>query len=247
MSNFCKLCENPVIKLVDSHIIPESFYLQEDGKGVNSRILSIDDYPRKSPQGVYDQIVCRECEQSFGSWDDYASRILKQAQPDHVHKHPETGSVFAYEYKNVDYKNLKLFFLAVLWRAHASKKGFFDKFKLPEALAVALLEIVKSGIAPQAAEWAVFVGKSDQKIANVLAEPMFEEIDGARFAKIYLPGYVVHIKLDQNPIPQRFMLHMLYPETGLLAYNYDFDAGGETAAAYAMVQLNLQNIKRKSK
>lgn len=247
MSNFCKLCENPVIKLVDSHIIPESFYLQEDGKGVNSRILSIDDYPRKSPQGVYDQIVCRECEQSFGSWDDYASRILKQAQPDHVHKHPETGSVFAYEYKNVDYKNLKLFFLAVLWRAHASKKGIFDKFKLPEALAATLCEIVKSGIVPNAEEWSVFVGKSDQQIANVLAEPVLEEIEGAQFSRIYLPGYVVHIKLDRNPIPRKFAMHLLYPGTGLLAYFYDFNVNGEKDRAYDMVAMNMHKIRRKAK
>lgn len=242
----CKLCGLHA-DLVDSHVIPESFYLQEEGKGVNSKILSIEDYPKKSPQGIYDQIICQECENSFGPWDDYAAKLLKQTAPSTVISHPESGNIMAYEYASVDYEKLKLFFLSLLWRAHASDKGFFDTFKLPEALAVALLEIVKSGIAPHAEERAVFVGKSDQKIANVLAEPMLEEIDGEKFTRIYLPGYVVHIKLDHSPIPQRFALYLLYPGTGLLAYFYDFDARGETAAAYAMVQSNLQNIKRKSK
>jgi hypothetical protein len=232
---------------VDSHIIPKAFYHKEKGKGVNAQILSAKHHPERSKKGVFDQIVCQEGENSFGLWDGNAAKLLKQTQPSNEISHPESGDIMAYEYASVDYDKLKLFFLSVLWRAHASDKGFFDKFKLPKALAKALTEIVKSGIAPPAEEWAVFVGKSDQDVANVLAEPMFEEIDGAQFARIYLPGYVVHVKLDQSPIPQRFALHLLYPGTGLLAYFYDFDARGETAAAYAMVQSNLQNIKRKSK
>lgn len=235
----CKFCLAEGVKLVNSHIIPKAFYFQ-DGKGVNSEILSENGRSQRSPQGIYDQIVCDDCEKSFGAWDDYAFKLLKKDCPDHIAKHPENGLTLAYEYSDVDYPKLKLFFLSVMWRAHASSKGFFDRFQLPEELAQRLLTVLKSRVAPEAEDWAVFVGKSAHPISLVVAEPSLEKIDGALFAKIYLPCYVVYIKLDDSPIPKRLMLHLLYPGVGLTAFFYDFVANGELERAREMVAIQAK-------
>lgn len=249
VAGLCKLCGCHK-ELVDSHIIPKSFYFRdkdEIDKGVNSKILSANDYPQRSSEGVYDQIVCGECEKSFGCWDDYAAQLLKCSKQDRELINPVDCSLWGYEYRDVDYSKLKMFFMSLLWRVNASTKGFFSEFQLPESLADELLAIVRAGVLPPAQEWAVFVGKSRQRIANVIAQPFFEKIEDAIFAGIYLPGYVVHIKLNDAEIPRKFLLHLLHPGTGLAAYFYDFYAGGEAANAFAMVEHNFKKNKRKQK
>ncbi|SEJ34234.1 hypothetical protein SAMN04244572_03607 [Azotobacter beijerinckii] len=242
--SICNLCLRENLKLVDSHIIPKAFYRKCE-KGVNSTILSANGYPEKSRQGIYDQIVCADCEKSFGPWDDYAARLLKQHRPDREITRQDDNSLLGYEYSDVDYDKLKMFFLSLLWRAHASGKGFFSDFNLSDDLARELSEIVRSGLIPPAQEWAVFVGKSDQDISTVLVQPLFEEVGNAVFAVIYLPGYVVHIKLNDGQIPDNFIFNLLYPGTGLMAYFYDFVARGEQARAHEMVRVNLDKIRGK--
>lgn len=242
----CKLCLKEVNKLVDSHIIPKSFYLC-DQNGVNSRILSNREYPKKSPQGLYDQFICEGCENKFGPWDDYAAKLLKQTKPSSLITAPNSTKVMAYAYENIDYEKLKLFFISLLWRVYSARNSFFERVILKQRVVEKLADSINTGNATPPEDLAVVLGKSDLPIANVVPEPFLEKIGGSEFCRIYLPGYVVRIKLDEEPLPEKFALCLLYPGTCLLAYHHDYDANGEAATACVMVQKNLESLKRKSK
>ena len=73
----CRLCGKDK-KLVESHIIPKKFYTPLFVEKQSPRIISNKPgfYPKKSPSGIYDKIVCVECERIFSPWDDYAQKVL---------------------------------------------------------------------------------------------------------------------------------------------------------------------------
>lgn len=239
MKGQCKLCLKENVKLVDSHIVPKSFYLKEC-KEIKYKQLSEKSFSKKSSQGVYDQFLCSECEALFGQWDDYAYTLFANTKPTNIVENPKTSDALVYEYSDVDYQKIKLFFLSLLWRAHASSKGFFERFNLPYNHADELAEIIKSKVAPEPESWSVFVGKSEQIISFILYEPAYLEIDKALFVKIYFPGYVVFIKINSAPIPASLFLHLLYPGFSLNVFRYDFERNGEITDAVNMISNNLE-------
>ena len=128
----CKLCLQER-RLVKAHIIPRSFY----------KPMLAGDHPpeltsnaprfhrRRVRIGLYDKsIVCFECEERFKQWDNYAARLLlsKATEPKVILD--ENGEPSAYRLENVDYENLKLFFMSLLWRVAVSSHYFFSQVKL---------------------------------------------------------------------------------------------------------------------
>lgn len=236
----CRLCSAFNQKLVNSHIIPRSFYSQlHDPQGRRSKILSEEAHPKRAPNGLYDQFLCHKCEKSLCQWDDYAFKLLKESTPTPISAQ-STSEVIGFEYQNVNYDKLKLFFTSLLWRAHVTKLPFFARVQLSELDAEELRASLYAQTALKADKYTVALGKSEQLISTTILEPFLEVIDGAAFWRIYIPGYVVRMKVDDNPMPKSLLLHLLYPGTGLSAYHHNYEQHGETAAAYAMVKTNLE-------
>jgi len=127
----CKLC-NSSTNFGKSHIIPESFFLSERKDG-ETPILATNTpgvFPKRRPIGEYDgSILCKECEQLFGPWDNYAKVLLfdKFSQFNLV---AEESDYSAYSIERYDYHKLKLFCLSVLWRAGVSDRECFEKVSL---------------------------------------------------------------------------------------------------------------------
>lgn len=63
---------------MDSHIIPKSFFTAVAPDNDSKIIDSQGNYPKKSRQGIYDQIVCEECEKRFGEGDDYIIKFFNK-------------------------------------------------------------------------------------------------------------------------------------------------------------------------
>ncbi|MFZ5622090.1 MAG: hypothetical protein ACOY5W_13830 [Pseudomonadota bacterium] len=121
-----------------------------------------------------------------------------------------------------------------------TKLPFFARVQLSELDAEELRASLYAQTALKADKYTVALGKSEQLISTTILEPFLEVIDGAAFWRIYIPGYVVRMKIDDNPMPKSLLLHLLYPGTGLSAYHHNYEQHGETAAAYAMVKTNLE-------
>lgn len=222
----CPLCRQSVDALVDSHIVPQSFYRTWGKPGNAGMIVCAGQHPKRSRTGIYDQFLCANCEGKFDIWDDYACSLLRDTEPDEI-----CQNYFAYDC--VDYVLLKLFFLSVIWRAHACSlaTAVFGDFTLDSSLSDRLREIILKRVAPPAEELSVFVAKSNQKIAYLLGSPAVVAVDAVQFLRLYIPGYVIFVKIEQGPIPRQFLPFLLYPGTGFTTWHYDFMAGGEAGKA----------------
>ncbi|MBW6520958.1 MAG: hypothetical protein K0A99_08125 [Desulfoarculaceae bacterium] len=124
MDGICKFC-NKQAKLVESHIIPLGFYWQlVDENGNIAKLLSPfdDEHPKRQPNGFYDYFLCDEHEKQFSDVDSYACALLRDSNP----KEMKNG----WEFSDVNYKLIKLFFISMLWRAHWATNIFFKKINL---------------------------------------------------------------------------------------------------------------------
>jgi hypothetical protein len=72
-----------------------------------------------------DGILCKDCENFIGKWDEYAQNLLlKEIDIDSIFEKQEiTKEIQIIE--NVNYKLLKLFFLSLLWRIHVARNNYF--------------------------------------------------------------------------------------------------------------------------
>ncbi len=118
----CRFCGEER-KLIKAHIIPRSFYRIDPTDRQPSRLVTNVEgrYTQKIRSGIYDSsLVCEECEHRFGPLDDYANELLLKSW-DKFEKIADCGQCIAYRFPKFDYCLLKLFFISVLWRAHASR------------------------------------------------------------------------------------------------------------------------------
>ena len=185
----CKLCgmQGP---LVESHIIAKSLYEREGYKSP-SLIISDKAFPRRSRTGVYDKIVCDSCEQLFGPWDQYGKELLLKT----THKtHESMAGNFKIAYRiieNVDYAKLKLFFMSLLWRAHASDDPFFKRVKLgPHELK--LKDSIRSSTPLYADDFAVHIARFDVEGKTGMLEPHAQRFDGVNYSILHCGIHLLH-------------------------------------------------------
>jgi hypothetical protein len=110
----CLLCDK-TRKLVRSHIIPKAFFKHTYPKQ-QARIISVKKYSRKIPSGIYMNTICKYCEEIFSPWDSYGYQFFHKIIDSPSESHKTKNGVLNI-YKNVDYKNLKMFLLSLLWRS----------------------------------------------------------------------------------------------------------------------------------
>jgi len=118
----CALCLKDV-KLCKSHIIPESFYKPLYDEKHRMWKLSTDPaaHVGHAPKGVYEELLCEQCERLTQAWDDYGSKLLFGGTEFAGRKNP-----FGFFISGLDYKRFKLFQMSILWRATVSKRPEFQ-------------------------------------------------------------------------------------------------------------------------
>jgi hypothetical protein len=113
----CALCLKRK-ELRKSHIIPEFLYkFIYDDKHRYFVLTTIDDEPIKRQwTGIYERLLCSECESLVGGYEDYAARVLNGGVPITSQKLSDR-MVFG----GIDYKRFKLFQISLIWRAAVSQ------------------------------------------------------------------------------------------------------------------------------
>ncbi len=197
----CKLCgENK--KLVDSHIIPRSFFAEITTAGEILRQIASEDgiYPKRSPKGVYDNILCADCEARFSHWDDYGYDFLMRNTNITEIQGPD-GAVIAVNLGECDANLLLMFFLSLIWRAHHSAHEMFTGVDLgPYADRIADL-ILKDGEGTlDDPHYAVALSRFNAPAELTgLLNPQRAEYDGINHYKVYLGGYMAALKVSNQP------------------------------------------------
>lgn len=112
--------------LIEAHIIPKGFARIIRGPGPNMA-LSVRKVREAKPQlGEFDRhILCADCDQKLGSFDDYAIDVCRHFERRHLRL---PNDVF--EYPAFDGEKFTKFVLAVIWRASLSKRDVFREVSL---------------------------------------------------------------------------------------------------------------------
>lgn len=199
----CKGCSKNK-KLIKAHVIPESFFvgLRDEKKAPLLITDKKDHYPKKIPIGIYDKtILCRECEDIFQKFDDYAQSLLLKEE--HTHTDIiQNGVLVGYSISNVDVDTLKLFFLSLLWRASISKMEFYSKINLGPHEQI-IKKLVWEGDSGEEDQYSFVVAKfTDGDLGRGILDPHMERWFGINYARFYMFGYVVYIKLDKRSTPK---------------------------------------------
>lgn len=197
----CKFCGNdkPLIK---AHIIPAGFYrrLRQGQEALDVITNKADEYRKKSWVGVYDQIVCKECESTWSGWDNYAQRLLADELVGAQARYRD-GKKIAYVVRDFDYKKLKLFFISMIWRASVSSQDFFSKVSLGEFEDIAKQHIANSDPG-DSQNFGTVLAKLDHPLAKSILDPHEDNFSGVHYYRFYLASYIAYIKVDHRPAPK---------------------------------------------
>lgn len=236
----CKLCDRDVETLVNSHIIPKSFYGKAfKDPGGPARIFSSNQGipPIRSLVGEYDRnLLCHECEASLSKFDDYAHKFLFQTSPSQtiiVDAEPHEA-----RFDQVDTGMLRIFFVSLLWRMHATERSMFRIVKLAgyaPRFKLATLE-KNPDLVP---EMDVVISKFDNSDTPVMG-PRRQRFDGVNGYHVSFAGGTCWIKVDNRRMPRDFAEVALSRGSPVHVVLRDFSESPEHAA---MRRLVLQRPK----
>ena len=123
----CALCKQER-KLVNSHILPQ--FLYEHVFGEDDRIVGVSStsgtFVQLYQTGIWEPLLCEPCDTKIISpWEQYFKEEVL-VPSDHVQ---ECGGS-RFEIRGLDYSQIKLFQLSLLWRMSVTKRREFDNVKL---------------------------------------------------------------------------------------------------------------------
>ena len=196
-------------------------------------------FPKRIPIGVYDQtIVCEPCERSFSDYDNYAAHLFLNRLHEFEEVRDNTGRLTGYVFSKAwDYSLLKLFAIAVLWRASVSSRSFFRRVRLG-AFEKKAREMLLRRDPGDTATFATLFSVWDDADPFMM-DPCAGRWDGGvRYYRFYLGKFVAYMKVDSRTLPEPLpkaalradgSLHLLSRE---LAASKDFRVAEHVFAYY---------------
>jgi len=239
----CKLCGQKK-GLIEAHIIPRSLYRPlHDGSGtpkLGSNKPGF--YPKRSPTGIYDkELVCGDCEKIFSPWDDYAN-VLLLSDPIETNYITSGETKLAYQFQEVDYPKLKLFFVSLLWRAAVSKQEFFTRIQVGP-FEQQLRQLLLNSDPGDPNTFAVSLAKFDDPLGTVMLDPDRHKWFGINYCRFYLAGYVAYIKVDKRPPPQFIEDFVLVPNRPLVVILRNFRSSKELDLMKKLARSSVRSKK----
>lgn len=237
MIGVCKFCGKNK-KIIQSHIIPKSFYqikIQGRYEGINPHKLFLDKV--HSQNGLKEPLLCKECDNKLGYFDNHAYRFLFNDVP-HLYFTPTPipGILETYLHSSeFNYNNLKRFFISLVWRASICNKiplslGTYEE----KALKILKNEMLDSET--------LFVPLIYRKETN----PNVDAIIGA-FAKEFagqkqfcfrLPNYEIMILTDLWNIQQASELQTKFSHKGMIIHKLLIPSPADVRYTQIMKQMH---------
>lgn len=123
----CRLCKQnkPLLK---SHIFPEWLYTPLYDKNHRFSVLSTNENKRRGtrPKGIYERLLCQECEVQMSRWEGYARGVFYGDDPGIKIEYYGDRVVLS----GLRYTPFKLFQMSLIWRASITNRQEIHKIHL---------------------------------------------------------------------------------------------------------------------
>ena len=163
-------------------------------------------------KGAYEKLLCFACEQKLSVYEAYAKRVFFGGLT--LTARRNLGSV---EFQGIDYAQLKLFQLSILWRAGVSKLDFFGNIRLgPHQERIR--SILFSGSPPPSGSYPCLVSavvNDGAGLQDFMLQPFMSRLVGVLAAQFFFGGFRWIYFVNSNAIPNK--LHKLaIDESGVI-------------------------------
>lgn len=149
----CKLCEQEKVLIKKSHLIPDFFFKSLYNE--HSKLIKFDFFQlikgikkeSKLPTSTYERfILCAKCDNEIiGQYETYYARTIFHGMEFEKRTFPEPNKLNYYEFQNLNYDYVNIFFLSLLWRANLSERPGFNEVNLSSSLAESVRIQILSG------------------------------------------------------------------------------------------------------
>lgn len=221
----CRLCGLEK-QLIQAHIFSRNLYKSireasssEPPSNQVPRIYSVGT-KQKSKQiqsGIHDSsILCKECDNGLiGSWDNYGQTFLLSPSSPENYLVDNVGKTAAYRIDKFDYKQLKLFFMSMLWRAAITNHEFFNQIKLG-SWEEKLRNMILAKDSGSENDFSVVLFKYEGYLSEIMQNPTKQRQDGVNYYRFRFPNYGFLIKVDQRDFLSKLLPFVLSPNQQLL-------------------------------
>ena len=221
----CKLCGFRK-QLIKAHIISRKLYepIREasSDKSLREQIpyiykVGTEQKPNQAQSGIYDSsLLCKECDGNLiGPWDKYGQALLLRPPDSEKYIFDATGKPIFYKVETFDYKQLKLFFMSILWRAAITNDEFFSQVQL-DPWEKELKKMILEQDPGDENAFSVILLKYEGVFSEITCNPMKAMQDEVNFYRFRFPGYGFLIKVDQKNILSELNLYLLSATQPLL-------------------------------
>jgi hypothetical protein len=213
-------------QLIKAHIIPRKLYepireasIDEPPSNQVPRIYVVGtkQKPKQSQSGIYDSsILCRECDGDLiGVWDNYGQTFLLSPSFAENYLADNVGKFAAYRVKEFDYKQIKLFFMSILWRAAITSDQFFSQIKLG-SWEEKLRKMILAQDPGNENDFSIVLFKYEGALNEIMQNPTKQKQDGVNYYRFRFPKYGFLIKVDQRSFHPKLFPFVITPNQQLL-------------------------------
>jgi len=231
----CQLCQQKKELVGKSHIIPKQFFIdftkriaqlssnQPRGESVMKE-YRLNAKPQQLQNGFHcSDILCGSCEQLLGRFDKYGQNLLLKNTL-LLSCQLENGQDFCIKEFNldVDYMKLKLFFMAILWRASVAKNkvNFFKKVHIEKESEERLRIMLLENNPGNEDDFSILLFKYEGEDIEVLNIPEpapinHGDLNLVESYKFIIGNFGFTIKVDQQPLSIELKEYILRPNQPL--------------------------------
>ncbi|MEG4106398.1 hypothetical protein [Microcoleus sp. S13_C5] len=127
----------------------------------------------------------------------------------------DAGKPAAYKIETFDYKQLKLFFMSILWRAAITSDSFFAQVQLG-SWEDKLKKMILAQDPGSENDFSVVLFKYEGDGSEIMQNPTKQKQDGVNYYRFRFPKYGFLIKVDQRNFPPNLAPYILSPNQPLL-------------------------------
>jgi hypothetical protein len=195
-------------QLIKAHIIPRKLYkpIREASVGEPPSdqvpriyVVGTEQKPKQSQSGIYESsILCKECDGDLiGLWDNYGQTFLLSTSFSENCLVDNARKLAAYKIEEFDYKQLKLFFMSILWRAAITSDQFFAQIKLG-SWEEKLRKMILAQDPGNENDFSVVLFKYEGALSEIMQNPTKHRQGGVNYYRFRFPKYGFLIKVDQR-------------------------------------------------